>query len=80
MERRKKLLPRGAVDLQLSDMLEMAEAAKWFGLSEQEEMYACGLFGNHYVPDYQWWYGLAPEIRETPAVAARSAAAFLSKK
>ncbi|EKM95812.1 hypothetical protein C211_10910 [Stutzerimonas degradans] len=52
VERRKKLLPRGTADLQLSDLLEMAEAAKWFGLSEQEEMYACGLFGNHYVPDH----------------------------
>lgn len=47
---------RGQVDdLQLSDMLEMAEAARWFGLSEHEEMYACGLFKftepepDHYV-------------------------------
>ncbi|MFJ4454365.1 hypothetical protein ACIP1G_10800 [Pseudomonas sp. NPDC089392] len=34
-------------DLQLSDMLEMADAARWFGLSEHEEMYACGLFKYH---------------------------------
>lgn len=67
-------------DLQLSDMLEMAEAARWFGLSEHEEMYACGLFGNHHVPDHQWGYGLSPEFRETLAVAARSAADFPPKK
>ncbi|WP_176507985.1 hypothetical protein [Pseudomonas urethralis] len=42
-------------DLQLSEMLEMADAARWFGLSEHEEMYACGLFKfrdpepDHYV-------------------------------
>ncbi|MFY1029170.1 MULTISPECIES: hypothetical protein [Pseudomonas] len=42
-------------DLQLSDMLEMAEAARWFGLSEHEEAYAIGLFScrepepDHYV-------------------------------
>ena len=72
---------RGQVcDLQLSDMLEFADAARLFGLSEHEEMYACGLFGNHYVPDYQWGYGLAPEILEELAVANRNAASTLAKK
>ncbi|MDM9601318.1 MULTISPECIES: hypothetical protein [Pseudomonas] len=67
-------------DLQLSDMLEMAEAARWFGLSEHEEMYAIGLFGDHHVPDNTWGYGLAPEFREKLAVANRSAADFPPKK
>ncbi|MBH3412518.1 hypothetical protein [Pseudomonas putida] len=72
---------RGLVcDFQLSEMLEFADAAKLFGLSEHEEMYACGLFGNHYVPDYQWGYGLAPEILEELAVANRNATSTLAKK
>jgi hypothetical protein len=42
-------------DLQLSEMREMADAARWFGLSEHEEWYDCGLFKftepepDHYV-------------------------------
>lgn len=36
---------RGKVDdLQVSEMLEMADAARLFGLSEHEEAYAIGLF------------------------------------
>lgn len=72
---------RGLVcDFQLSDMLEFADAARLFGLSEHEEMYACGLFGNHFIPDHQWGYGLAPEILEELAVANRSAANLPPKK
>ena len=72
---------RGQVDdLQLSDMLEMAEAARWFGLSEHEEMYAIGLFGDHHVPDNTWGYGLAPEFREKLAVTKRSPSDSIAKK
>jgi len=38
---------------QLCEMLEFAEAARLFGLSEHEDAYAIGLFGNR-EPEPDW--------------------------
>ncbi|MEN5033796.1 hypothetical protein [Pseudomonas sp. TWI929] len=54
---------------QLCEMLEFVDSARLFGLSEHEEMYACGLFKYHEpLPDWGGQIikgvGKAPPVEE----------------